>query len=258
MRPAIILGLTALTSLGFTLPATAENLQHTQQLMSSGACQRCDLRGVGLVYANLSGNDLQEADLSLANLAQVNLQNANLRGANLSGAVLFNADLRGADLSGADLSRADLRGAQMNGVILEGANLEGASLIGAVGIPTDILTAEELYLWGLAEAQRGNFRGAIDYYNQSLNLKPEFPHAYLARGISRFRLSDEDGALQDAERAEELYLDQRNEQGYQASLRFSEGITALEEAEERSSRGGGSNFLNFLGSLSSALLRVLF
>ncbi|MBE9181499.1 pentapeptide repeat-containing protein [Oculatella sp. LEGE 06141] len=247
-----------LASVGLVTPAQAENVQHTQQLMNSRECQRCDLREVGLVYANLSGANLQEADLSLGNLAQIDLRNANLRGANLAGAVLFSADLRGADLTGADLRGADLRGAQMGGVVLEAANLEGANLVGAFDIPSQILTAEDLYMWGLAEAQRGNFRGAIAYYNQSIGLKPEFPHAYLARGISRFRLSDEPGALQDAERAEQLYLAQQNEQGQLAATRFSEGLQALQEAEARGSRGRGGNFLNFLGSLSTVLLRFLF
>lgn len=258
MKPSIWLALTALTSVCLSIPVRAENIEHTQQLVTTRECQRCDLREVGLVYARLSGADLQGADLSFANLSRIELSNANLSGANLAGAVLFSADLRGANLRGADLRGADLRGAQLDGAILDDANLDGANLLGAVGLPADRFTAEDLYTWGLAEAQRGNFRGAIAYYNEALTLKPDFAHALLARGISRFRLSDPEGALNDAKQAETLFMTQGNEQGHLVATRFTEGIVAMQEAEEEEDNAGGSNFTNFLGSLGSLLLRFLF
>lgn len=66
-----------LLSLCLATPTKAENLQHTQQLMSTKRCQRCDLSGAGLVYANLSSADLSGANLSQANLSRINLSGAN-------------------------------------------------------------------------------------------------------------------------------------------------------------------------------------
>ncbi len=249
--------------LSVALPAAAENLEVVQQLIATRQCQRCDLSNAGLVYAELAGANLMQANLVGANLNRANLTNANLTGANLTGAVLFNANLAGADLRNADLRGADLREARLTGARMEGALLDGANLFGATGIPTQVLSAEQLYVWGLTETQRGNFQGAIAYFNQSLNYKPDFAHAYLGRGIARYRLLDEAGALEDAARAGQLYQTQNNAQGQQLAQQFTEGVKLAQqrarESEERMRRGGGGgNFLNFLGSLTGLLLRFLF
>jgi uncharacterized protein YjbI with pentapeptide repeats len=253
--------LTLTTVLGIATPAWAENLVHTQQLVNTRACPQCDLSEGGFVLTDLSGVDLSGANLTRANFNRANLRNANLRGANLVGAVMFSADLSGADLSGADLRGADLREANLTGVNLEGAIFEGANLLGAIGLPSQIATPEQLYLWGLAETQRGNFRGAISYYNQALRLKPDFAHAILARGVARFQINDPNGAIQDGQQAEQLYITQGNEQGFQTAVRFYEGVEAIQEGREdaarRAANGGGSNFMNFLGSLTSLFLRMM-
>ncbi len=248
-------------SLCLAAPAKAENPQHTQQLMSTRRCESCDLSSAGLTYANLSGADLSKANLSQANLSRINLSGANLRGANLSGAVLFSANLSGADLSGADLSGADLRGATVTGVTWAGTNLTSANLMGAVGLPTEIATPDRLYAWGLAEAERGNFQDAINNYNQALTQQPNFAHAILARGVARFRLGDRPGAMADAQAAKEIYTAQGNSQGLQVSTQFTEGMVAMQEAEDKQKRrergGGGGNFLGFLGSIASLLLQFV-
>jgi tetratricopeptide (TPR) repeat protein len=243
-------------------PAQAENLQQTQQLLSTKRCQQCDLSGAGLVYANLSDADLQGANLSQANLSRINLSGANLRGANLSGAVLFSANLSHADLSGADLRGADLRGATLTGATWEGANIEGTNLLGAVGLPATIATPDRLYAWGLAEAQRGNLQGAIDNYNQALSQQPDFAHAILARGVARFRLGDRLGAMEDAKTAQQIYTSQENNQGQQISMQFEQGIQAMQDADEKQKRrenggGSGGNFLGFLGSIAGLLLQFV-
>jgi tetratricopeptide (TPR) repeat protein len=260
MKPYILSALAALTTICLIAPAKAENLEHTQQLMNTKQCQRCDLSRAGLVYANLSNADLSGANLSEANLSRADLSSANLQGANLAGASLFNANLSGADLSNADLRGADFRGAVLSGANLQGAKTEGASFIEARGLPAQLATPENLYVWGLTEARRGNYRGAINNYNQAISLKPEYANAYLARGVSRYRLGDEAGAIEDAKQAEQLYKDQGNDQGQQASTQFSQGIVAMQEATEKEKKrqaggGGGGNFLNFLGSLAGLLLQ---
>lgn len=257
MNSRLLTVLTLITTLGIVAPARAENLVHIQQLLNTRVCQRCDLTRAGFVFSNLSNVDLSNSDLSGANLTRANLRNANLRGANLSGAVMFGADLTGADLTGANLSGADMRETLMSGVTLEDTVLDGANLMGAAGLSSEIATPEQLYIWGLTENRRGNFRGAIDYYNQALSLKPDFAHALLARAFSKLQLNDPNGAVQDAQEAEQLYLTQGDERGHQISVQFYEGVLAMQEAASRGSTGGGGNFLGFLGSLSSLLLRMV-
>lgn len=260
MKPLIYLALTLSTSISLgafylTPPSYAEDLEDTQQLMTTQNCQGCDLSGAGLVYANLSGAQINQANLSQVNLSRANLSGSNLSGSNLSGAVLFNANLTGADLRGADLSGADLRGSWLSGANLEGAKLEGANFLGAVGLPSEVATNDNLYNLGLAEAQRGNFRDAIANYNQAIETDATFANAYLARGIARIQLGDRTGALQDSKQAEQLYTTQSNDAGLQASTQFSSGIEAMQAAEARGQRGARGNFMNVLAAAASLLLR---
>jgi tetratricopeptide (TPR) repeat protein len=235
---------------------------HTQQLLTTKDCASCDLTKAGLVYANLIGANLGSANLVQANLSHTDLSGANLSQAQLSGAVLFGANLSNADLRGADLRGADLREAILTNANLEGANIEGANLMGAVGIPATLATVDNFYRWGLEEAARGNFRAAINNYNQAISQDADFAHGYLARSIALFRLGDQAGALADAQRADELYLAQNNEQGHQVASQFALGIQAAQEAyvrrqEGQNGGGAGGNILNVLGGLAGMALQVL-
>lgn len=253
----------ALLLTGGVVPAaSAENLEHTQQLLMTNECASCDLNKAGLVHAELLGADLTQANLIQANLSHANLSGAKLNQAQLTGAVLFGADLSGADLSGANLQGVDLREANLTNANLTGANIQGANLLGAIGIPAELATVRNFYLWGMAEAQRGNFRAAIENYNQALDKDSDFAHAYLARSIARFRLGDPAGALTDAQKADELYLAQNNERGHQAASQFALGIQAAQEAyvarqRAGTSGGAGGNILNVLGGLAGMALQML-
>ncbi|MCY7282113.1 MAG: pentapeptide repeat-containing protein [Cyanobacteria bacterium CAN_BIN43] len=260
MKSPIFLALTLLTgtSLGsfcVVPPSYAEDLEDTQQLITTQKCQGCDLSGAGLVYANLSGAQINQANLSQINLSHANLSGSNLSGSNLSGAVLFNANLTGADLRGTDLRGADLRGSRLSGANLEGANLDGANFLGAVGLPSEVATNDNLYNLGLAEAQRGNFRGAIENYNQAIAADANFANAYLARGIARIQLGDRAGALEDSKQAEQLYTAQSNVAGTETSTQFSSGIEAMQAAEAQGQRGARGNFMNVLAAAASLLVR---
>ncbi|MCU0565325.1 MAG: pentapeptide repeat-containing protein [Oculatellaceae cyanobacterium Prado106] len=259
MKLLILPALTVLAISSLMAPAQAENLEHTQQLLDTKQCQNCDLSGAGLVYSNLSGANLHQANLSQVNFSRANLSGSNLSGSNLSGAVLFNANLTGADLRGANLSGADLRGVILTGARLEGATIDGANFLGAIGLPSEVATVDNLYSLGMAEANRGNFRAAIENYNQALTLDNSFAHAYLARGLARYEMGDRNGAMQDAKQSEQLYLAQGNDQGHQASIQFSTGLQAIQEAEVRQARRnsgrGGGNFMNVLSAAASLLLR---
>jgi uncharacterized protein YjbI with pentapeptide repeats len=256
MKPIVLTALTLCTAFCFVAPGWAEDLEATQQLVTTKKCSGCDLSGAGLVYANLAGAEIDQANLSSVNLSRANLSGSNLSGSNLSGAVLFNANLSGANLSGADLSGADLRGARLAGANLEGAKMDGANLLGAVGLPTEVATADTLYSLGLAEAQRGNVRGAIDNYTQAITVDPNYAHAYLARGIARIQQGDRTGALADSKQAETLYTAEGHTAGIQAATEFSTGIVAMQEAEARGQRQGArGNFMNVLSAAASLLLR---
>jgi uncharacterized protein YjbI with pentapeptide repeats len=244
-------------------PARAENLEHTQQLLNTNECAKCELNKAGLVYAHLSGANLSGASLIQANLSHADLSGANLSGAKLIGAALYGIDLTGANLSGADLSGADLRGSILLNANLDGANLKDATLLGAVGLPDSVATAENYYHWGMQEAARGNFRDAVHYYDEAISLKPDFAHPYMARSIARFRLADRSGALTDAQEANRLYTDQSNDQGQQIATQFATGIENSEKAyaeEQKRRRGGGGaggNILNVLGGLAGVALQML-
>jgi uncharacterized protein YjbI with pentapeptide repeats len=243
--------------LGTAIPARAENIQHLQQLMNTRQCQACDLNRTSLVHSNLEGVDLSGADLRGANLSRSDLRNANLSGADLSGAVLVNADLTGANLSNANLSGADLREVYFTGANLEGTVLQGAVMIGAVGLPETVLTAEDLYLWGMAESRRGNYRGAIDYYTRAHEARPDYSNAVLARAIARYRMGDPDGAIADATLAEQMYTTALNQQGQEVSQQLIALATAYKQAGEVEISAGRPNFLNFITSLSGMALQFL-
>jgi uncharacterized protein YjbI with pentapeptide repeats len=236
------------------LQAKAENLQHTQQLLSTKQCPQCDLSGAGLVLANLEGANLSGADLSRANLSRTNLAGADLSGANLSGASLGGANLTGANLSGANIGGADLRDAVLFNAKLVGVNLNTAFVQGAIGIPQNAGTPEDFYSWGVAEAQRGNYQAAIAQFNQVLTLKSDFAPALLARGIALYKLGNEAGATQDVQSAGVLFTTQGNTQGYQASQNF---IKAIEIARNPPKSGGGPSIGDAIVGISSLLLRII-
>lgn len=238
--------------------ASAENIQHTQQLLSTRQCQNCDLSGAGLVLANLAGADLKGANLVGANLSRANLVGADLSGANLSGASLFGANLSGANLTAANLNGADLRTAYLSNATLQGITLTNAQLLGVRGLPTHLGTAEDFYRLGVAEAQAGNYRNAIDYYNQALTLQSDLAAAYFARSMSRADLGDFAGATQDAQKADELFVAQGNTYGQELTKQLVKTIAARQKPTEPSAGGSGGSFINVLGTVGSALLRLLF
>ncbi|MDY6784713.1 MAG: pentapeptide repeat-containing protein [Cyanobacteriota bacterium] len=245
-----------LATFSLTLPARAENLQQTSQLLSTKQCPRCDLRRAGLVHTDLAGADLQGADLSFANLSRANLTGANLMGANLSGASLNGANLNGTILIGANLSGTDLRDAYLVNANLLGTSLENAYIQGTFGIPNYAGTAEDFHAWGAIESQHGNYRAALDHYNKAISLNPEFAPAYLGRGLALFRLNNYSAAERDAQVASVLFERQENASGMQVAENFTKAIDiARQPMGEASNRANLGNLVTGIGSM---LLRFLF
>lgn len=253
MKVKLITIIAFLTTFYVGSPARAGDLEHTRQLLATKQCEGCDLSGEGLVLANLSGANLRGANLSGANLSRANLSEADLSGANLSGASLFGANLSGAKLEQTDLSGTDLRDAYLANVDLKTANLNGTSLQGAIAIPTQAAKPEEFYRWGITQGQKGDPKGAISYFNQALSLNDKYAPAYMARGIARYQLLDRAGAMQDAQRAKWLFLRQRNNEGYDTAQAFTKQLQAPQTDIPKDK----PNFFNFLGGVTSILLKML-
>ncbi len=232
----------------------AANYEDMKQLLASKQCSQCLLNNAGLVMVNLADADLSGANLTGANLSRANLTGADLRGANLSGASLFGVNLSGAKLSGANLTGADLRNTFLMNTELKGANITGANFQGAVGIPSQIAKAEDFYAWGLADAEKGNLKAAIDYFSQAIALKPDYAGAYLARGVASYQSLDRKSALEDAQKAAELFTETKNTQGLKTAQAF---IIELKTPYTEKVNVGKPSFMDFVGSLGSILLQFL-
>jgi uncharacterized protein YjbI with pentapeptide repeats len=96
-----------------------------RQLLETGHCPGCDLRGIDLSNEKLIGANLAGADLSGAQL-----ENTNLRGANLQGATLLKLDLSETRLAGANLKHANLSDQDID-VTFEYVEIIGTQLEGA-------------------------------------------------------------------------------------------------------------------------------
>ncbi|MGL5082419.1 MAG: pentapeptide repeat-containing protein [Microcoleaceae cyanobacterium] len=248
----VILGLATLV-----MPAQAENLAHTQQLLATKQCPNCDLTRVGLVLANLSGANLQGANLAGANLSRADLSGADLSGANLTGASLYGANLMGANLTGTTLSGADLRGAYLGNAIVTDTKVTEAQLTGVIALPGSTGTAEDFYRLGVQEAKAGNYVNAIDHYTQALRLDSDLAAAYFARSMARADLGDLVGAMSDATSAKDLYVKLKSTEGEQISERLVQTLDAKLNPEKEDEPSGGG-FLGIIQGVAPLLLRLLF
>jgi uncharacterized protein YjbI with pentapeptide repeats len=247
------LSLGALVSLGLMVPVGAENLNHTRQLLASKQCPGCDLTGAGLVLAQLSGADLSQANLAGANLSQANLAGANLSGANLSAVILAGANLAGANLAGANLAGASLQGAYLSGANFTGVQLNQTDIRGAIGLPKSVGSADEFYRLAMEAGKQKRFELAIEYFNSALLRKPDFPAAYLGRGVARGEIGDRAGAIQDMELAAAMF----ESQGDTASAETTQQVVAeLKEPQKQAPRGPtfGQSLVNVLGGLLQLFL----
>jgi hypothetical protein len=242
---------TVLTAFGIHLPARAENLEHTRQVLSTRQCQQCDLSGAGLVFANLVGADLSKTNFDGANLSRANLRGANLAGASLRGAALYGADLSGANLQGADLSSADLRGAYLGGAILTDTVLTNAQLQGAIGLSPTVGKADDFYRWGVDEGNKRNFSNAINNFDQAILRQPDHAEAHLGRAVARLQLGDREGAIPDLERASTLF----GEQGKVDNQKMSSELLTEVKKPPQARKGGGSNFGQALVSILGTVLQ---
>lgn len=246
---------TLLTSLALPPQISAENINHLSQLLNTKNCENCDLTNAGLVMTNLTGANLKGANLVGANLSRANLTGADLRGANLSSASLYGANLSGANLSGANLNNTDLRNTYLVNAIFQNTNLASTYVQGAVGMPETAAQADQFYLWALQEDKKGNYPTAIKYYTQAIELDPELAPAYLGRAIIKSRYGSTDTAIEDGEKAQELFEAQNNAEGYALSTRFIQLAQARSDLEAKNGEEGNPQFVQIVNTIAPMLFK---
>ncbi|MDX1978256.1 MAG: pentapeptide repeat-containing protein, partial [Pseudanabaenaceae cyanobacterium bins.68] len=177
-----------------------------------------------------------------------------LSGVDLTDANLAGADLNGANLSGANLTRtnltgADLRKANFTNAVLESAKFDQAYLRDAIGLPETAVRAEDYYAWGLEEIKRGNHRGAIAHFNQSLGLDAENASGYLSRALARLNTGDQAGAIADAELAHKLFTKEGDLTKAKAAKDLTDSIQKANKEPDF--------FSNLVGNIAPFLLQFL-
>jgi len=256
MNKLILFTSTVLMGLMTTLPSQAENIAHLNQLLQTKQCENCDLADAGLVMIDLKGANLRGANLVGANLSRADLTGADLRGANLTNASFHGANLSGANLSGAIAANTDFRNSYVQGVIIDGLDLSTAHIQGTVGIPSNAASAEQFYVWGLSEDKNGNYKAAADYYSQAINLNPDLAQAYLGRAVIKSRYGQVKAAIADAEKAQGLFENQDNSEGYLLSSRFVQLVKARAEADEKDGNQGSPQFVQVINSIAPMVLKL--
>ena len=259
MKAPLVSLIAVLTTTTLSFPTQAENLSHLNQLLGTKKCNGCDLSSAGLIHANLAGAQLSGANLVNANLSQANLAGADLSGANLTGASLYGANLTGANLTGANLTGVDMRNTYLMNTQLEGVDLNTAYLDGVKGISTEVASPEQFHRWGVREADRGNYTGAIAHYNKAISIDQEFAPAYLGIGIVYYRTDNRVKAKKNVEIAAKLFEEQENQLGKDTSDQFLQTMESISqmEADIEKREQGAASFGKFLGGIGSLLLQLM-
>ena len=257
MKLQLLAAITTFTTI--SIPVQSESLNDLNQLLNTKKCSRCDLSNAGLAQANLTGSDLVQANLAGANLSQANLMGANLTGANLTGTSLYGANLTGANLTGANLAGADLRNAYVGNANLAGVDLDSVHLEGIKGLSAMSASAKQFHRWGVREAERGNYNGAIANYQKAIQLDPELAPAYLGLAIIQYNFDRRAEAETNTKIAAELFKEQEHELGLQTATNFQQRMALIQEAEANAAEqeGGLGHVGKFMGSIGSLLLQFL-
>lgn len=71
--------------------------------------------------------------------------------------------------------------------------------------------------------QRGNFKAALPDLDQAIELNPKLPGTYEARGVARYNLGDQNGAMQDFERVKAMAVDSPVTDTYRVRIMFQNG-----------------------------------
>lgn len=70
----------------------------------------------------------------------------------------------------------------------------------------------------MAKLELNDYTGAFKDFNNAIQLKPDFALAYYDRGFAKYYLEDHKGAIEDLEKAKDLFSDQNNMTMYKVTL----------------------------------------
>ena len=260
-RMILILGTMLLTSLANAQRSPAESDEDLIQLLQTKKCGECRLMDSDLMHSDLRESDLNGAFLQRANLNQVNLDGANLRNANLSFTSLRGASLRGTDLRGSRLYGTDLRNADLSGAQLEPNALEESYWQGAKGIDPKIHSHATLHNAGVEAAQTNLWRDAERLFSDAIFRNPTEPLSWVARGICRGQLGNNNKAINDLMYAADLF-EQEGDLVKAEQLRNA-SLLLTNDDKESSAQGNGlgsavlNGTLSILQQLAPMALRAL-
>jgi len=85
---------------------------------------------------------------------------------------------------------------------------------------------------GEAHRLQGDYQEAITDYTEAIGLKPDFADAYNARGLAKAEIGDKQGAIEDLQKAAQLFREQGNDDAYQVAqtkIREIQGISNKRE-----------------------------
>ena len=193
---------------GVTGPAIAGDEQDLIQLLESRQCPACQLKDLDLTHADLRDANLKGAHLQRTNLGQARLDGTDLSKSDLSFTILQGASLRGADLRNSRLIGTDLRGADLTDALLDKNSLNESNWSGAKGVSKGALSHASLHNAGVEAAQAGRWHLAEHLFNTAIEIKPDQPLSWVARGLSRGEQGKNDLASSDFAYAGELFAAQ--------------------------------------------------
>ena len=249
LRP-LAFGLIA-SCFGVTSPAIAGGEEHLIQLLESRQCPACQLNDVDLTHADLRDANLKDAHLQRANLSQARLDGADLSGSDLSFTNLQGASLRGTDLRNSRLIGTDLRRTDLTGALLAPNALEQSHWVGARGVNKKARSHAGLHNAGVDAAQAKRWAEAEQLFNAAIEVNPEEPLSYVARGLSRSEQGKDELASHDFAYASQLFSDQGDNFKAEQLIEASKLVYDIQnEPDTPSGNGIGSALLS--GALSTA------
>jgi tetratricopeptide (TPR) repeat protein len=74
----------------------------------------------------------------------------------------------------------------------------------------------------------GDKKGAIEDYNQALQINPNYAKAYYLRGVARALSGDKKGAIEDFQKAADLFQQQGKPENAQKALYIIKQITDIQ------------------------------
>jgi serine/threonine protein kinase len=80
--------------------------------------------------------------------------------------------------------------------------------------------AEYYYKQGRKKAERGQYREAIDYFNQAISINLSYAEPFYFRGLANARLGENQAAIEDFQKAADLYQQQGKKADYQKALDY--------------------------------------